>query len=302
MWKICTTLIEQSIPIQVLTASTVPIPPPLPPSVEEAYRRKCIQLKQRMNEIEEANDASRLRLSRIHRGIEKLRLERAFLLEQLAKRTSTNVEDSEGSPSPPPTPKEKPLRTKRGHRKPSFLANLGDARPGSAFIQQGGGGPMTISPSSDAFSHTHANTDATQTGPQRSTSAHNHTNGTSAPPSKPPSRPKSGFDIYCQDMRSVLMVKHRQQIKDGTYDVDKALAEGWQHIGSDKQEEFYKRFDKEKKKAEAERELAKETAASGADADTPMKDEGEDEDVQMPDEVEEAEGEADSGFTAVNRP
>lgn len=80
-----------------------PIPPALPPSVEEAYRRKCIQLKQRMNEVEEANDASRIRLTRMKRGIEKLRLERAFLLEQLAKRTSTNVEDSEGSPSPPPT-------------------------------------------------------------------------------------------------------------------------------------------------------------------------------------------------------
>ena len=60
-------------------------------------------LKRRLNEVEEANDASRLRLSRMQRGIEKMRLERAFLLEQLAKRTSTNVEDSEGSPSPPPT-------------------------------------------------------------------------------------------------------------------------------------------------------------------------------------------------------
>jgi len=56
-----------------------------------------------MNEVEEANDASRVRLSRAQRAIEKLRLERAFLLEQLAKRTSTNVEDSEGSPSPPST-------------------------------------------------------------------------------------------------------------------------------------------------------------------------------------------------------
>lgn len=56
-----------------------------------------------MNEVEEANDASRLRLVRMQRAIEKMRLERAFLLEQLAKRTSTNVEDSEGSPSPPPT-------------------------------------------------------------------------------------------------------------------------------------------------------------------------------------------------------
>lgn len=56
-----------------------------------------------MNEVEEANDAARLRLSRMQRAITKMRLERAFLLEQMAKRTSTNVEDSEGSPSPPPT-------------------------------------------------------------------------------------------------------------------------------------------------------------------------------------------------------
>lgn len=79
------------------------VPSPLPPSVEEAYRRKCLQLKNRTNEVEDANDAARLRLARIKRQVEKLRIERAFLLEQLAKRTSTNVEDSEGSPSPPPT-------------------------------------------------------------------------------------------------------------------------------------------------------------------------------------------------------
>lgn len=79
------------------------VPPALPPSVEEAYRRKCIQLKQRTNEVEEENDATRVRLARIRRQIEKMRVERAFLLEQLSRRTSANVEDSEGSPSPPPT-------------------------------------------------------------------------------------------------------------------------------------------------------------------------------------------------------
>lgn len=56
-----------------------------------------------MIEVDEANAASTLRLQRLHRGIEKMRLERAFLLEQLAKRTSTKADDSEGSPSPPPT-------------------------------------------------------------------------------------------------------------------------------------------------------------------------------------------------------
>lgn len=78
-------------------------PPSLPPTVEEAYRRKCIQLRARTNEIEEENDAYRLRAIRLRRQIQKLRLERAILLEQIQKRTSTNVEDSEGSPSPPPT-------------------------------------------------------------------------------------------------------------------------------------------------------------------------------------------------------
>lgn len=78
-------------------------PPSLPPTVEEAYRRKCIQLKERQKEIEEEADAYRLRLARLQRQVQKQRLERAFLLEQISKRTSTNVEDSEGSPSPPPT-------------------------------------------------------------------------------------------------------------------------------------------------------------------------------------------------------
>lgn len=82
---------------------TTDVPPPLAPTVEEAYRRKCIQLKQRLNEIEADNEATRVRVQRIERSIQKQRIERAFLLEQLAKRTSTNVEDSEGSPSPPPT-------------------------------------------------------------------------------------------------------------------------------------------------------------------------------------------------------
>ena len=50
------------------------IPPALPPSVEEAYRRKCVQLKQRTNEVEEENDATRIRLARIRRQIEKMRV------------------------------------------------------------------------------------------------------------------------------------------------------------------------------------------------------------------------------------
>ena len=90
------------------------IPPPLPPSVEEAYRKKCIELKRRMTEVEESNDVYRLRKARLQRGIRKMRLERAYLLEILGKRMKKNGssldgfagvydEDSEGSSEAPPT-------------------------------------------------------------------------------------------------------------------------------------------------------------------------------------------------------
>lgn len=39
----------------------------------------------------------------MRRGIEKMRLERAFLLEQVARRVKPNDDSSDGSPSPPPT-------------------------------------------------------------------------------------------------------------------------------------------------------------------------------------------------------
>lgn len=68
---------------------------PLAPSVEKAYYRKCIELKRRLNDVEEANDAARQRRARLNRAIMKMRLERAFLLEQLAKRLQ-NTTDGPG--------------------------------------------------------------------------------------------------------------------------------------------------------------------------------------------------------------
>ncbi|KAH7061424.1 hypothetical protein B0J12DRAFT_565287, partial [Macrophomina phaseolina] len=88
----------------------------LPPSVEAAYYRKCIALKRRLNEIEANNEAARLRKVRLDRAILKMRLERAFLLERLAERMAPNVDDSDRSTSPPPTPHEKPTRGKRTQR------------------------------------------------------------------------------------------------------------------------------------------------------------------------------------------
>ncbi|KAK6209635.1 HMG box protein [Colletotrichum tabaci] len=210
------------------------IPPSLPPSVEEAYRRKCVQLKQRTGEVEEENDATRVRLARIRRQIEKLRLERAFLLEQLAKRTSTNVEDSDGSPSPPPTPQEKPLRTKRGHRKPSVLAEIDSAaKANSRPLSQTA---ATVSPSSETFSHTQGGGGGGGGGGDTQASA--RTNGIA----KPPKRPGNAFELYCADTRPVLEEKSKN---DADVNVDEELARGWKDLPEGEKEEFQTRSEEE---------------------------------------------------------
>ncbi|PQE21691.1 HMG box protein [Rutstroemia sp. NJR-2017a WRK4] len=297
-------------------------PPTLPPSVEESYKRKCIELKARMNEVEEANDAARLRLSRMQRSIDKMRLERAFLLEQLAKRTSTNVEDSEGSPSPPPTPQEKPLRTKRGHRKPSFLNSLADPSvplPGTLAS----GAMNAISPSSSAFSHTHPEP-PNPTQPTFTTapvplshgqplSPHNHStstpmqsrtpHSTSLSPAPPPSGsskpPKSGFDVYCMELRSILMVQHRREIKEGAFDIELALAKGWREMDDSTRADYEQKF----KALQTEKNGNGAGAAANLDDDVEMADSGREEGGSFAGNGD-ANGEGAAGgggFTSVNR-
>lgn len=57
--------------------------PPLAPSQELAYRKKCIELRRRLTEIEQNNDATRARIAREKDLQNKIRLNRAILLHHL---------------------------------------------------------------------------------------------------------------------------------------------------------------------------------------------------------------------------
>lgn len=103
---------------------------PLPPSVETAYYRKCIELKRRINEIEESNDSLRVRKLRIERAILKMRIERGFLLEKIAQNMKENPDDSDQSNSPPPTVSLPYIHTfpSSPYRQGIVLINLFDSR------------------------------------------------------------------------------------------------------------------------------------------------------------------------------
>lgn len=72
-------------PSPFVPAAQVPLHrnPPLAPSQELAYREKCIALKRRLTEIENNNDSLRKRLEREKRFQDKMRLNRAILLNHL---------------------------------------------------------------------------------------------------------------------------------------------------------------------------------------------------------------------------
>ncbi|EER25463.1 hypothetical protein CPC735_065630 [Coccidioides posadasii C735 delta SOWgp] len=76
--------------------SNAPAPPPNPPSIESAYKQKCIDLKKRLQEIESHNEALRARNERGHRYLQKMRLESCILLERLGLLTGMTDENGPG--------------------------------------------------------------------------------------------------------------------------------------------------------------------------------------------------------------
>jgi hypothetical protein len=76
------------------------IPPANPPSVEIAYKRKCIALKKRLAEVEAENELMRTRNRRSTQYIHKMRLETCMLLERLTKVTGMADEAKTGAANP----------------------------------------------------------------------------------------------------------------------------------------------------------------------------------------------------------
>ena len=75
-------------------------PPSNPPSVEIAYKRKCIALKKRLAEVEAENELMRTRNRRGTQYIQKMRLETCMLLERLSKVTGMADEAKAGASNP----------------------------------------------------------------------------------------------------------------------------------------------------------------------------------------------------------
>lgn len=157
-------------------------------------------------------------------------------------------------------PQEKPLRTKRGHRKPSILA---DADAASAANKSSAASPLppsglnqgAVSPSSEAFSQSQG----AATGAARRTAA---TNGLP----KPPKKPLDAFELYCEDARPALLKTRDEKGGEDELTVDEELARAWKDLPDEEQEPFQARYEEELANYEREREEY-EAAEAAAKAD-----------------------------------
>jgi hypothetical protein len=85
IWQAMEVTKDQSVPPAGLNTTYAP----LAPSQEAAYRKKCIQLKRRLAEVEANNDATRRRIDQEKQHVQKMRLMRAILLDHLKQIAET---------------------------------------------------------------------------------------------------------------------------------------------------------------------------------------------------------------------
>lgn len=188
---------------------------------------------------------------------------------------------------------------------------------GNAFIQ----GPATLSPSSDAFSHTQAESNPLLVSrglaidgrrqPQKNGHLPEITQQT---PAWVPKEPRNVFDLYCNETKDIILAKNKAAIAAGNFDIEQALAVGFRSLTDDQKSKYEEDLAEYKKARETRALEANNTESQLREADpnaegsrsarnkTHWQNENPDadEDVEMGDDTEEnLAGEA-SGFTAVN--
>ncbi|KAK9235179.1 hypothetical protein V1525DRAFT_410741 [Lipomyces kononenkoae] len=219
--------------------------PMIPQSEEIKYRQKCKDLKKRIREIEEQNDVLTLRLARSKRAVQRMRLERALLLEKLEERTFLKVDDSEGSPSPPPSP---PRIHSSRHRRRESDGSLSPVEE----LSTGGFTAFTNNGTSSKANHSQSANPSSKA----AIAAHNHAkkkHHTQRDPNAP-KRPQNAYIIFCDHEKERVRAQLESSQPGETFDLTKAMAEAWRDLGDEGRKPYYELYDAEKARYNREME------------------------------------------------
>ncbi|KAK7202765.1 hypothetical protein BZA70DRAFT_284911 [Myxozyma melibiosi] len=215
--------------------------PSIPLSEEIKYKQKCKDLKRRISQIEDQNDILSLRIARSKRAVQRMRLERALLLEKLEERTILKVDDSEGSPSPPPSVSPRTHKHRRRDSDGSLSPSSKDHVSGFTSIS----------------AHSATAKSANSPAPHSASAAPNSvpTSKRKQPPRDPnaPKRPQNAYIIFCDHEKERVRadgIAHGGE----NFDLTKAMAEAWRDLGDDGRKPYYELYDAEKARYNREME------------------------------------------------
>lgn len=197
------------------------------------------------------------------------------------------------------------MRLKRGHRKPSLLADV-DTPPAAGSGAAGtttsaNAGPKAQSPSSDAPSQNIGAKDGAVTAPRPGSAAGAGGGGGGSSTSSqranglprgggsgPPRKPGNAFELYCADARPALAARSSsRQDGEAAVNVEEELARGWKDLPDAEREAFQERQERELAAYQKEKEaytLKMKEAAEATEAGEPKEDKdapARDEDVEM---------------------
>ncbi|BFZ53493.1 non-histone protein [Savitreella phatthalungensis] len=218
---------------------------------EAKYRRKCHELKRRIDEVETNNESLELKLVRTKRYIRRLRLERAMLLDkfELAVRSIGSGELGPDRLSPTP-PKSPPLEVTFFDAPPEprpFSPPHQEPRSGRHYYEELGPDGSVLAASTGTPGPGGAGSTAGDETPAKAPSTKKKRDPLE------PKRPKNAFLRFCETERESVKVALEAQAIDGEQiDLAKEMGRVWSGMDEHARKPYYDAYEEDKKRYERE--------------------------------------------------
>ncbi|CAH1763649.1 20380_t:CDS:2 [Entrophospora sp. SA101] len=191
---------------------------------EIKYRRKYKELKKKIHEMEEENDKINLKLVRAKKSIQRLKIERSFLVDRLeqSQQHINNESGSEISSSPP-----------RAMDTDDELNSVGSDDNKNKNNDDSSSYNKNMSSQEEMLEDSRVGKRKKQV---RDPNA--------------PKRPRNAFLIYCQNQRE--QAKEENQNNKGFQGVTRILSQKWKDLPEDERKIYFEMYNKEKLRYEKE--------------------------------------------------
>ncbi|KAG5359144.1 Non-histone protein 10 [Yarrowia sp. C11] len=229
--------------------------PILSKSQETKYRQKCKDLKRRIQEIEDFNEATALNLARTKRAIIRVRLERELLMEKLEELAKSG--DGLGSDS---TDDEVEIGLTELQR--ALLLRANDPPPVSASSSTSSSRPVSSNNIKASQAGTAAALAAIASVQGKGSSSYDDNNNTaetngdgSESPKKRavrnpdmPKRPQNAYIIFCEREKEGVRASMELEADGETFDLTRALADSWKELGQEGRQPYYKLYQEDRRR------------------------------------------------------